>query len=95
MYSSLAMSGRFSPQYIIYLVVLTIIQFGVPGYLTVALAKTSKVFNAFMGGLIGSLVVLGFSWRGPSENPLLALSTAVFAILVATLAGWIRDSRRS
>ncbi len=95
MYSSLAMSGRFSPRYITYLVVLTVIQFGVPAYLASASAKTSKVLQSFIVGLVGSLVVLGFSWPGPRENPLLALATAVFAILIATLAGKLRDLRGS
>jgi hypothetical protein len=95
MYSSLAMSGHFSPQYIVYLVVLAVIQFGVPAYLTAAIAKTSKVVQSFIVGLVGTLVVIGVSWPGPRENPLLALGTAVFAILVATLAGKLRDLRGS
>lgn len=95
MYSSLAMSGRFSPQYIAYLVLLTVIQFSVPGYLASAIAKTSRVLQSFIVGLVGSLVVIGVSWPGPRQNPLLALATAVFAILMATLAGKLRDSRGS
>ena len=95
MYSSLTMSGHLSPQYIAYLVLLTVVQFGVPSYLAAALAKESKVLQSFIVGLVGSLVVLGISWPGPRENPLLALATAVFAILIATLAGNLRGSRRS
>jgi hypothetical protein len=90
-YNSVVMSGHASTSQTLYTAFLALVQFGPPGYLTAAVAQRSKTVHAFVVGLLGGLLVIALSWPEVVKAPLLTLGTLVISILIATLAGKLRQ----
>jgi hypothetical protein len=81
----------FHPLNIAYIVISTILGFGVPGYFAAAIANKSFVLHGFSVGLLGGFVFMLFDYQRFITAPWLSITGLLVSMLVAAMAGKVRE----